>query len=36
VGATVLRRQVERCGLDLVRMYLGWLRESLAAPAASH
>ena len=35
-AAKVLRRQVERSALDLVRMYLGWLRESLAAPAAGH
>lgn len=36
VAAKVLRGQVERSALELVRMYLGWLRESLAVPAAGH
>jgi hypothetical protein len=32
VGTTVLRRQIERTAGDTVKMYLEWLRESLAQP----
>src|SRR4051812_3675565 len=31
VAGTVLRRQIERSAADTVRMYLEWIRESLAA-----
>ena len=33
VAGSVLRRQIQRSALDTVRMYLGWLRESLALPS---
>jgi len=32
MAATLLRRQVERSGLDTVETYLEWLRDSLAQP----
>jgi hypothetical protein len=32
VAGSVLRRQIQRSALDTVRMYLGWLRDSLALP----
>ena len=32
VGGSLLRGQIQRSALDTVRMYLGWLRDSLALP----
>ena len=32
MAASVLRRQIQKSALDTVRMYLGWMRDSLAQP----
>ena len=32
VAGSLLRRQIQRSAVDTVRMYLGWLRDSLALP----
>jgi len=33
MAGSLLRRQIQRSALDTVRMYLGWLRDSLALPS---
>jgi hypothetical protein len=32
IAGSLLRRQIQRAAVDTVRMYLGWLRDSLALP----